>query len=75
MRCLWTAVPTPRGWSRPRKRTTNQGRFLTPPEDSPASQLRAQRRIRTGFPLNRPRPALAPKEQEPVGGTLIAPGC
>jgi len=23
------SVPTPRGWSRPRKRTTDQGRFLT----------------------------------------------
>src|SRR6476659_490344 len=48
------AGPTPRGWTRPRKRTTDQGRFLTSPM-LVGSQLRAQRRIFAGFPLNRPR--------------------
>src|SRR5690349_3760773 len=59
------AVPTLRGWSRPGKRTTDQGRFLTLPITR-HSQLRAQRRIFAGFPLNRPRRTLWS-----VGGTLI----
>ena len=49
--------PTPRGWSRPGKRTTDQGRFLTSLTVGRRSQLRAQRRNCTGFPLNRPRRA------------------
>jgi len=31
MRGREAARPTPRGWSRPGKRTTDQGRFLTSP--------------------------------------------
>lgn len=39
------------------KRTTDQGRFLTRQSLDVALQLRAQCRIFTGFPLNRPRRA------------------
>jgi len=63
-RRLTAAGPTPRSWTRPRKRTTDQGRFLTSPM-LVGSQLRAQRRIFAGFPLNRPRRIAS------VGGTLV----
>src|SRR6266545_879474 len=63
--------PTPRGWSRPRKRTTDQGRFLTEPDENRLSQLRAQGRIFAGFPLNRPRSAKAPREATADGRHLV----
>src|SRR6185503_8774376 len=54
------------------KRTTDQGRFLTCQSDW-RSQLRAQRRIFAGFPLNRPRSA-RPRTRSGerwMGGTLV----
>ena len=47
------AWPTSQGWSRPRKRTTGRGGFLTTPGGSPGLQLRAQCRMFAGFPLRR----------------------
>ena len=49
MMCL--ALPTSQGWSRPRKRTTDQGGYLTTLSQVLRSQLRAQCRMFAGFPL------------------------
>ena len=51
------AAPRSYGWTRP-VADDGRGRFLTRPIGS-ASQLRAQRRIPTDFPFNRPRRAQA----------------
>ena len=57
------ARPTSRGWSRPERRTTGQGGYLTTLSAALRSQLRAQCRMFAGFPL-RPRHYTA--------GTLVA---
>src|SRR3954469_22450241 len=64
-RRLTAAGPTPRGWSRPRKRTTDQGRFLTSPESSGFTVAGTAPDFRR-LPFQPPPPS-----NELVGGTLV----
>src|SRR3982751_1640594 len=65
-RPVQTAGPTPRGWSRPRKRTTDQGRFLTSLTSWSAFTVAGTAPDFRRLPFEPPPPSL-----ELVGGTLV----